>query len=145
MLRALLVPITTLALVGNAGNAGSQIAVGAGRQLAVRGTDIRQGPVYTTDRVVFQLNNMTAAQAIQMPVRLRVDNPSPSAPFATVAPPHSCVTMTPTTHMCDGPLPQETVNQLNQPGRRELYAFAFDGNCCESAASGVYTIQGRRP
>ena len=29
----------------------------------VRGTEIKQGPVFTTDRVIFQLNNMTIEQA----------------------------------------------------------------------------------
>ena len=126
-------------LVGNAANAGAQ------GKAAVRGTEIKQGPVYTTDRVIFQLNNMTIEQATQMPVRLRVDNPSPSAPYATVPPPLNCVRVTATSSLCDAPLPQATVDQLNQPGRRELYAYAFDGNCCESQPSAVYTIQGRRP
>lgn len=115
-------------------------------QLAVtRGTDIKQGPVYTTDRVVFQLDNMAIEQAVYMPVRLRVDTTSTSAPYATLVPPHTCARVTATSSLCDAPLPQATVNQLNVPGRRELYAFAFDGNCCESAASMVWAIQGRRP
>jgi len=131
--------LLALLLVGNAANAGSQ-----GRA-AVRGTEIRQGPVYVTDRVIFQLNDMSIEQATQMPVRLRVDNPAPSTPYATIPPPLNCVRVTATSSLCDGPLPQATVNQLNVPGRRELYAYAFDGNCCESGPSMVFVIQGRRP
>jgi len=122
------------------------LAAPAGAQRAVvRGTTITRGPVYTTDRVVFQLNDMPADKAINMPMRLRIDSATPNGPFVAMPPPHSCVTQTPTTHLCDSPLPQGAVDLLNTPGRRTLYAFAFDGNCCESGPSNAYTIRGRRP
>jgi hypothetical protein len=122
------------------------LAAPAGAQRAVvRGTEITRGPVYTTDRVVFELRDMSADKAINMPMRLRIDSATPNGPFVAMPPPHSCVTQTPTTHLCDSPLPQGAVDLLNTPGRRTLYAFAFDGNCCESGPSNAYTIQGRRP
>lgn len=110
-----------------------------------RGTDITRGPVYVTDRVVFELRDMPIEKAVTMPVRLRVDSPATSTPYQTLTPPLNCVPMSPTVSLCDAPLPQETVTRLNQNGRRELYAFAWDGNCCESRPSNVWVIQGRRP
>jgi hypothetical protein len=131
-------PLVLLALFAIPGDVGAQRA-------SLRGTEITRGPVYTTDRVVFQLNGMTIQQATAMPVRLRVDSSSPSAPYAVVVPPHNCARVTDTSSLCDAPIPQETVTRLNQNGRRELYAFAYDGNCCESPPSMVLVIQGRRP
>ena len=81
-----------------------------------------------------------------MPVRLRVDNPSPiCAVSRRCRRRYNCVGMTATSSCLRRTAAAGDGDQLNQPGRRKLYAYAFDGNCCESGPSEPITIQGRRP
>lgn len=100
---------------------------------------IRVGPVTTRDRVSFRLAVMSQDLARVITVRLRVDNTSVSAPYATLEPPRVC---TPQGQgwECEAYLPQLTVNSLNVPGRHDLYSFVFDGNCCESGPSNAWAI-----
>jgi hypothetical protein len=76
---------------------------------------------------------MTLDVAKNMPVRLRVDNSNVSQPYAVVTT-KTCVRQG-NFNRCEAFLPVEVVTRLNVPGKHQLFAFAYDGWCCESLAS----------
>jgi len=101
---------------------------------------IRTGPVFTTDKVSFRLNDAKSLQEAQTtPVRLRVDSPGISQPYTTLLPPRTCSTQG-SNYECETFLPAEIVTRLNVPGKHNLYSYVFDGNCCESSPSQPWTI-----
>lgn len=100
---------------------------------------LRTGPVTTKDVVSFRLSNMTLENAQTMPVRLRVDSTSQTAPYSTLLPPRTCNRQG-NFNVCEAFLPSDAVARINVPGRHLVYAFAFDGNCCESGPSDSWTI-----
>ncbi len=104
------------------------------------GSPIRTGPITTKDRVSFRLDNMTLQNAMAMPVRIRVDNSALTAPFDTLVPPRTCERAGGNTYRCENYVPQGTVNRVNVPGKHAIYAFTFDGNCCESVPSSPWTL-----
>ena len=119
----------------------------AGQEVATQaGTPISMGPVTTNDVVSFRINNQKSlSDANVMPVRLRVDSTALSASFTTLVPPRTCVRVTGITatgagYRCETKLPSAVVTRLNVRGTHRLYAFTFDGNCCESAASLPWTV-----
>lgn len=103
------------------------------------GSQIRVGPITTKDRVSFRLPAKTLNEAMTTIVRLRVDSTSVSAPYATLTPPRTCNRQG-QGYECEAYIPANTVTSVNIPGRHDIYSFTFDGNCCESAPSGSWTI-----
>lgn len=105
---------------------------------------LRIGPVTAKDVVSFRLGTMSLELAEILPIRLRVDNPSMNQPYATLLPPRKCNRQGQGWE-CEAYIPPDAVTMINVPGRHEVYAFTFDGNCCESAASSPWTITTPRP
>lgn len=102
-------------------------------------SQIRTGPVFTTDKVSFRLSDAKSLQdARNTIVRLRVNSSTMSLPYTTLLPPGVCTTQG-SNYECEYSLPQDIVTLLNVPGKHNLYSFVFD-RYGESQASQPWTI-----
>lgn len=115
------------------------IAGSAEAQAIVRGGQpVKTGPVSTKDKVEYRLHDMSLDVARQTPIRLRVDNPTMNRYYSSIFNP-SCVRQG-SFNLCEAFLPEGTVNQLNVPGKHQLFLFTFNGYYGESKPSEPWTL-----